>query len=62
VRSDTATAGRVRLVTILAVLSAVMVVAGAIVVVASVVTHRTGGHFTRLGVALGGAGLALGLV
>jgi hypothetical protein len=62
VRSDTATAGRVRLVPILSVLSAMMVVAGGILVAANAVMHRSGGHFTRLGVALGGAGVALGLV
>ena len=56
----------VRLVIILSVVSAVMVIAGGILVVASTATHligrRPGSHYTSLGVALGAAGLAVGLV
>ena len=65
-RSDTPPAGRVRLVITLSVVSAIMVLAGGILVVASTATHligrRSGGHVTSLGVALGVAGLAVGLV
>ena len=65
-RSDTVPAGRVRLVITLSVVSAVMVLAGGILVVATTATHligrRSGGHVTSLGVALGVAGLAVGLV
>ena len=65
-RSDTAPAGRVRLVITLSVVSAMMVLTGGILVVASTATHligrRSGDHVTGLGVALGVAGLAIGLV
>ena len=58
--------GRVRLVITLSVVSAVMVMAGGILVVASTATHligrHSGVHVTSLGVALGVAGLAVGLV
>ena len=55
-----------RLVTTLSVVSAVMIVAGGILVAASRAAHVTGhpaeGHISSLGVALGVAGLAVGLV
>jgi hypothetical protein len=56
----------VRLVITLSVVSAVMVMAGGILVVASSATHligrHSGSHYTSLGVAVGVAGLAVGLV
>src|SRR5271169_2082333 len=55
-----------RPVIILSVVSAVMVIAGGILVVASTATHligrHPGRHYTSLGVAVGVAGLAVGLV
>ncbi|HJY70639.1 MAG TPA: hypothetical protein VJ347_02565, partial [Streptosporangiaceae bacterium] len=55
-----------RLVITLSVVSAVMVIAGGILVVASTAPHligrHSGSHYTSLGVAVGVAGLAVGLV
>ena len=61
-RSDTAPTGRVRLVITLSVISAVMIVAGGILVEAHLTGHHPGGHLSSLGVALGVAGLAVGVV
>ena len=55
-----------RLVIILSVVSAVLVIAGGFLVVASTATHlvgtHSGSHYTSLGVVVGAAGLAVGLV
>ena len=65
-RSNTATAGRVRLVIVLSVAAAVTIMLGAILVAASVVmrslTRHQPAHMTQLGLDLVAAGIAFGLV